>query len=459
MSNNTSPVVYDDVMPDVPETASKAPKAKKNVSYRVFAAILAAFCIGLFFAPPIAFADGSFVFGTFEESWFKQIMALIQSGDFGAISSSDPIMMISLVIVYATWALLIVGAILGIITIFCSKKAPAMLRVTAWIFTSAVALTSLWALGLNYVASGELVISDVAVLGLTVFGMILCLVLAVKRIGKKAWINALQYLFSLVAVAATLMVSVNEPFANGLASFGIGDLHEIIWLAIAEVMIANMVIAGIRVATEKGLVLDLIRYIVQILVAGLSLYFVIAFGNGFDLVMILAIVAAAVSVLQLVICIIQKSVAKKAKKAAVAAEEEAVVEESAPVEEEYVCEQYAEAVAYEGGPVEGVQLAEETVPTPVVEEQPAPEVQTAAYDYYNSRSFDPFIASLADKERNEFTEIFILKYRGNMPEIPDYQVGGDNKEFFRKIFIYLGQYRDRIPDGLLAKIYQFAVRM
>ena len=334
-----------------------------------------------------------------------------------------------------------------------------MLRVTAWIFTSAVALTSLWALGLNYVASGELVISDVAVLGLTVFGMILCLVLAVKRIGKKAWINALQYLFSLVAVAATLMVSVAEPFANGLASFGIGDLHEIIWLAIAEVMIANMVIAGIRVATKKGLVLDLIRYIVQILVAGLSLYFVIAFGNGFDLVMILAIIAAAVSVLQLVICIIQKSVAKKAKKAAVAAEEEAVVEESAPVEEEYVCEQYAEAVAYEGGPVEGVQLAEETVPTPVVEEQPAPEVQTAAYDYYNSRSFDPFIASLADKERNEFTEIFILKYRGNMPEIPDYQVGGDNKEFFRKIFIYLGQYRDRIPDGLLAKIYQFAVRM
>ena len=46
-----------------------------------------------------------------------------------------------------------------------------------------------------------------------------------------------------------------------------------------------------------------------------------------------------------------------------------------------------------------------------------------------------------------------------MPELPDYVVGGDNKEFFRKIFIYLGQYRDRIPDSLLAKMYQFAIKM
>jgi len=48
---------------------------------------------------------------------------------------------------------------------------------------------------------------------------------------------------------------------------------------------------------------------------------------------------------------------------------------------------------------------------------------------------------------------------GAMPEIPAYEVGGDNKEFFRKMFIYLGQYRDKIPDGLLAKMYQFSIKM
>ena len=62
-------------------------------------------------------------------------------------------------------------------------------------------------------------------------------------------------------------------------------------------------------------------------------------------------------------------------------------------------------------------------------------------------------------ERNQFTEIFILRYHGLMPDIPDYQVGGDNAEFFRRIFIYLGQYRDRIPSGLLAKIYQYSLKL
>ena len=131
----------------------------------------------------------------------------------------------------------------------------------------------------------------------------------------------------------------------------------------------------------------------------------------------------------------------------------------APVDipSEYVVEEYAEALPYDGGPVEGVALAEEVNPT--FTSMPARPVETAGYDFYNSKSFDPFIAVLDNQERNQFTEIFILKYKGEMPEIPDYVVGGDNKEFFRKLFIYLGQYRDRIPDGLLAKIYQFTVKM
>lgn len=83
---------------------------------------------------------------------------------------------------------------------------------------------------------------------------------------------------------------------------------------------------------------------------------------------------------------------------------------------------------------------------------------TAAYDYYNTKSFDPFIASLSEKEREQFTDLFILKYQGVMNNLPDYVVGGDNSEFFRKVFIYLGQYRERIPDALLAKMYKFCVK-
>lgn len=122
-------------------------------------------------------------------------------------------------------------------------------------------------------------------------------------------------------------------------------------------------------------------------------------------------------------------------------------------------EEYAEAIPYEGGPIEGVEMAEEVNPTFTRVPHSENQVNTAGYDFYNSKSFDPFIATLDMEERNQFTELFILKYKGVMPEIPDYVVGGDNKEFFRLVFLYLGQYRDRIPDSLLAKMYNFSVRL
>ena len=98
-------------------------------------------------------------------------------------------------------------------------------------------------------------------------------------------------------------------------------------------------------------------------------------------------------------------------------------------------------------------------PAPVAAPAPAPApVAPASNTYYTTQTFDPFIASLSDKEREQFTNLFILKYSGALGNLPDYVVGGNNDDFFRKVFIYLGQYRDRIPNGLLAKMYKFAVR-
>jgi len=145
---------------------------------------------------------------------------------------------------------------------------------------------------------------------------------------------------------------------------------------------------------------------------------------------------------------------KKRKPAPMAAEVEPAEETTptvAPVEE------YAEACPYEGGPVNGVEMAEEITPT-CADVKPG-QINTAGYDFYNCKSFDAFIATLDMEERNQFTELFIMRFKGTMPEIPDYVVGGDNKEFFRKVFIYLGQYRDRIPSGLLTKIYNYSIKL
>ena len=292
------------------------------------------------------------------------------------------------------------------------------------------------------------------------------------------------------------MLRYTADFKTGLES-GLKGLvfFKILLTVICALAIFNALVVAIRLQAKKGLAFDLIRYIVQFIV-GVAVCYIAIMSKGVKTFLLFAIVAAGISLLQIVIGIIQnkckngkKEKAMKAPKEkkvkAPKAKKEKPVKEVAPVQEpipaipapaaapatavapaqstaveipaEYVVEEYAEALPYDGGPVEGVALAEEVNPT--FTSMPARPVETAGYDFYNSKSFDPFIAVLDNQERNQFTEIFILKYKGSMPELPEYVVGGDNKAFFSKFFIYIGQIRERVPDGLLAKIYAHSTRI
>lgn len=95
---------------------------------------------------------------------------------------------------------------------------------------------------------------------------------------------------------------------------------------------------------------------------------------------------------------------------------------------------------------------------PFAQRQPAQQPFNAnGNDYFASKNFDPFLASLTNEERQQFTEIFILKYFGENKGLPEYVVGENNDGFFRQIFIHLGQYRSKIPNKLLAKMYRFTI--
>ncbi len=124
-------------------------------------------------------------------------------------------------------------------------------------------------------------------------------------------------------------------------------------------------------------------------------------------------------------------------------------------------EEYVEAYEYDGGPVAGVELAEEVFPTVAAIEAVKDPDGTARNTVASllGNGFDPFLITLSEKEKNEFIDIYVLKCRGIMPEIPGYVVGGDNKDFFNRVFIYLGQYREKIPGDLLAKMYQFSMKL
>jgi FtsZ-interacting cell division protein ZipA len=84
------------------------------------------------------------------------------------------------------------------------------------------------------------------------------------------------------------------------------------------------------------------------------------------------------------------------------------------------------------------------------------ETHTIVYNVkrvYNGPT-DKFMDTLTESEKIEFVKVFIEKSKGTLPRIPDYEIGGDNAEFFPAVFIYLGKIRGLISAGLLAKIYK-----
>lgn len=473
-----------------PQTEEPTSKKKTNAGYRVFAAILAVAAIAVAFLFKFSFLwlNLETMGITKELTFFNAIKDTFADKSFklfGVLPNAFPTdgigEKIAALAFYASAVSLLLTAVLGLITVFTNKKAPAMFSATAFFFTATFATlaASVWA----YVTATQIYEYELnyILLGLVAAGLVCFVVAALIKNGKTAWFNLLQFILTLAAMGAAVYCLVKYcPVMYLTVETGFK------WIALAIAAIASLCIifGAIRMRTKKGIAFDIVRFIVQFLLGVFVCYVAIAsedFGDKTKF-LIFAIVVAAVSLLQIVLAVIAKkasgakaedevcereqaenaeteSVAtepvKKEKKSKKAKKQKAVQAQAVTVPE-FVVEEYAEALPYTGGPVEGVEIAQEVNPTYVA--PPAP-VQTAGYDFYNTKSFDPFIALLENEERNQFTEIFILKYKGDMPEIPTYQVGGDNKEFFRKTFIYLGQYRDKIPDGLLAKMYQFSIKM
>lgn len=483
-------------------TEAATPKAKKNVFARILALLLAVApivcaCI-LPFSLLINSATGYTVYT--EATLLDAILALFKKGELAAfyteagagivpageklfgflplLAENGTIGKIVSLGLYVIPVVMLVTLVLAIVALCSGKKAPALVRVISFFNFWTYAGYALAIITLALYASHKLV-WDVVVLAIAGVCFIVYVVCSFVKAGKKAILSFIQFLLTIVYSGAMIY---------GLTKYE-GTGSALLPLIALSVSMFAVVVSSIRVSTKKGLVFDLIRYIAHVALAVVFLVFSFK-KDAYEGLKLFTIVAAAVALIQVVLVIIAKLVNSAKAKAAIAEEttEETTEEEPAtetaeeePVEEAPATEAaeeepveedatgvYAEAVPYDG-PVEAPEaesVAEaQTMPvsynfsTPDEEEEEAASpAATGGYDFYNSRSFDPFIASLNNKEREQFTELFILKYRGETKNLPDYVVGGDNTEFFRKIFIYLGQYREFIPNSLLAKMYQFASR-
>ena len=466
MSNTNTNSVEFDVVPctnapettpetmEAPQTETTVPK-KKTAACRIFSFLLIALCALAFFMPVQVLKGLNPENATLLASLSDLFAGNQNSYLFGVLpvytNTANTTGYLAGLVFYVLIIEVALAALLALFALLCGKAG--LFRAAAFFFATGFGAYAAFgyiiptleatAAGLDFIA--------IAFAGV---GALLYLVLGFAKKGKKAFASIFQLLFTYVFTAAMVLAfsKCEAQITTVVEKFGLSfDFAALIVFAIVWV---NALFGTARLLAKKGLALDMIRYIIQILLGAAlcgAAFMATAENNA---LLIYAAVAVAVSLLQTIICIAQcKSGKPKAVKEE-PVEEQPVVE----LEPEYTVEEYAEALPYEGGPVEGVEIAQEVNPT--FEENPIEpmKVNTAGYDFYNCKSFDPFIAILNSEERNQFTELFILKYKGLMPEIPDYEVGGNNKEFFRKLFIYLGQYRDSIPDGLLAKIYQFAIR-
>ncbi len=82
--------------------------------------------------------------------------------------------------------------------------------------------------------------------------------------------------------------------------------------------------------------------------------------------------------------------------------------------------------------------------------------QTAQPYYAQGYIPDAFFSSLTPAEKEEFDRLFISRVYGENKRLPAYRIGADNREFFTKIFVFMGRYRNIISDGLLEKIYNYS---
>lgn len=422
----------------------RAEKTNKKVGYRLLAALFAILCVGIIFLP-INVLKGTF---TLEQTTLlKLVPELLKSetklfGFIPVLTGTSVLGAAAGLVLYALILGLVVSFILAVIGVFV--KNPEGLATTVVFFVTWVAAA--YAISIlcvtNYIDTVAMAF-DWTVIGLAVVGAFFYWILMLVKTGGSAWLNTLHFLFSLAVSAAMILALVYDGAATTKA-ISAEPFFKWTFFGILGASILNLFIASCRAMDTKGYAGDLFRFILQTILPLALCYLTYHLGIQNTFSVILCLGAAVVGIIQILIVSgqIKYQNVKKVKATKAEATKDFAVEET------------IEAYAYEGGPVAGVEMAEL-----VHNEKTADEDGATEAGQYSGKNFDAFIATLSDDERDEFIDLYVLKTKGAMPEIPAYEVGAENKVFFKKVFIFLGLYREKISSALLSKIYEHSMKL
>lgn len=347
--------------------------------------------------------------------------------------------------------------------------------------------------------------------------IILCL-LAISKAKGNGFLHALLLLFSAGTAFVFFYPAMYLPIGEGVSTNsgflfwvattggeGLGLWMKIFVVATGILVALNLLLSALRISAKKAAWFDLVRYILQ-LISVIALTFIylfnplqegLAFGdiapNLFASISFIILLAAPFAALAVAVILTVWSLNKKSAKPAkptIAPENvysETMIttgaprpiivtsapEAPAPMSE---FEKSMEALAKGITPQQTAPMAAAPAPAPAAHApqptyraeyrpkaaqpaaQPAqPSGQSSSFES-QQYTYDPFINSLTPLQKNEFGDLFIAGKYGKLPYLPTYVIGGDNTEFFRKVFIYLGKYRNYVSADLLDKLCAYVAK-
>ncbi|MBQ5930333.1 MAG: hypothetical protein IIX02_06035 [Clostridia bacterium] len=374
--------------------------------------------------------------------------------------------------VYAFVFALIATLVLAILAIIFSAKAAPNSKKTAILTKIAVYLftftNAAYALSVTVITAYVHSVGftfDITTIILTIVGALAYLFLLHEDHGKKTWFYVAQFALSLLVLAMVMLAFLQKQDVVAKA-LSVRRLYKLIAFACLAGIVAIAVLFSLCIfypaKARLDVIIPLMVTLVQVGVVVLTALIGLVAKIRFKEYAIFTLVAAILSLLQLLGNCIWVLVVKQEEP------------ETANVPlKELGKDEYIEAVPYTGGPVQGIYVAEvieENNTQAPAEEKPATEETSTeetpttenAETVDNAETAqaptvtDAFIATLTEEEKAQFTDLYINK-TVSMPGIPDYVVGENNKVFFNKVFIYLGQYRQNIPETLLAKMYDYSL--
>ena len=397
---------------------------KSSFVYRTIAALIAIACVAAFFLPYTIFASSPNGLVTTELKLYE-LFEHISDAPYKFLSViplfTNPKSVLGLaggLITYVLMLALVIAFIFAIITLIFGKKVKRLAPLAIVVYTWGAALYMIAVTSITCYLPIKIVFDTNSII-LALIGTLVYLVLMYASLGKKLCIlNSVRF-FLVLAFTVCLFLAITFDYDLIRKLLAEANFYKIVMVIAIALTLVNVIVASVRASAQKAFAFDFINAVVQLVVAVALIVLSVSSPVTDVALLVLSSIAAAISLGLLVIAFVGVKLAKRNAKAEIISDvAESGVSEETPVP---ACEPKAEVAAEE--------------------------------DFFAGKQIDTFIATLSVSERNQFAALYLLKDEDVMPEIPAYQIGGDNKLFFEMVFITLGEYRDKIPDELLSKMY------